>query len=90
MAYYSYFHSDGSYGSGSPVVVDTDNWTPEMWEAIDDIGDMSRKELAIHFKKGLHYFGDSETARLNPIREYFNGERICQTCGLSNSELHRE
>lgn len=48
-----YFASDGSYGSGPVLTVDTTNWTVTQWGAIDECEDDARVELAFEFASNL-------------------------------------
>ena len=49
----SYFATDGSYGDAdSMVVVDTADWSNEMWNMIDEGGDYYRGYVAELFDNG--------------------------------------
>ena len=49
----SYFATDGSYGDAdSMVVVDTADWSNEMWNMIDQSGDYYRGYVAELFDNG--------------------------------------
>lgn len=49
----SYFATDGSYGDAdSMVVVDTADWSNEMWNMIDEGGDYYRGYVAELFDSG--------------------------------------
>lgn len=42
-----YFATDGNYGSASDIViVHTDNWTTQDWDAVIDSSDSERAEIA--------------------------------------------
>lgn len=48
-----YFTRDGSYGDGEDlVVVDTNTWTDEMWELIENASDSMRIVIAHRLKHG--------------------------------------
>lgn len=43
-----YFALDGNYGvADGMVVVDTQNWSEADWQAIDEVGDAERANLAL-------------------------------------------
>ena len=43
----SYFALDGSYGDATEIlIVDTDDWTPEEWDAINYATDDERSDMA--------------------------------------------
>jgi hypothetical protein len=43
----TFFSIDGSYGSGTDIlVVDTSSWTEEDWNAVDEASDSERLEVA--------------------------------------------
>jgi hypothetical protein len=76
----TYFSSDGSYGDATSIVLaKTDNWTSSMWEAIDEVGDDGRADLAEHFMVGWH---DYELG--------YNGHPYCSTCALFPEQLPKE
>ena len=75
----TYFSSDGSYGDASNIVLaKTDDWTPAMWQAIDEAGDYDRVELAEHFMTEWHDFEEG------------SGDFFCATCNLTPRELPKE
>ena len=48
-----YFAEDGNYGDGESIlIIDTDGWTDEMWEAIDSACDNDRIVIAHRFFHG--------------------------------------
>ena len=54
----SYFAGDGSYGSGSEVVMlVTADWTTEDWDAVDSARDHERMDVAmgIYLRKNAEY-----------------------------------
>lgn len=54
----SYFAGDGSYGSGSEVVMlVTTDWTTEDWDAVDSASDYERMDVAmgIYLRKNAEY-----------------------------------
>lgn len=42
----SYFAEDGNYGTCEVLVVNTENWTAEDWEAIENATDLTRIDVA--------------------------------------------
>lgn len=43
----SYFAADGNYGSADNLaLVDTDEWTNEDWQDVDEAGDNDRLDVA--------------------------------------------
>lgn len=49
----SYFTEDGGYGDGNyAIIIDTDQWTEDDWQSIEDCTENERLELAqqIHSK----------------------------------------
>jgi len=48
-----YFATDGNYGDGEGILLlDTNDWTEEMWEAIDEATDSMRIVIAHRFAHG--------------------------------------
>ena len=49
----AYFSSDGNYGSASEmIIVNTDNWTSEHWDLIDNTPDELRMIVAHRLSQG--------------------------------------
>lgn len=47
MPNYHYFSPDGNYGTADGLVtVDTESWTEEDWQEIEDAGDSERADIA--------------------------------------------
>ena len=50
----SYFAPDGSYGDArGMVVIDTTDWSDEMWETIEETSDHQLVEVAEELAKGV-------------------------------------
>lgn len=50
----SYFAADGNYGDADAlVVVNTNRFTDEDWQAIDEAGDEERAEVALSIYRNL-------------------------------------
>ena len=70
-----YFSDDGSYGTATGmIIVDTEKWTPDMWDAIIESSDMERSGVALHFASGRHLWQDE----------------MCNKCGLRPEQVDRE
>jgi hypothetical protein len=68
----TYFAVDGSFGVAEGlVVVDTTEWTPDMWECIEDEWEHNRPVLAKHFASEYHLYQDE----------------MCNSCGLKPYQL---
>lgn len=68
----TYFAVDGSFGKAEGlVVVDTTDWTPDMWECIEEEWEHSRPALAKHFASGYHLWQDA----------------MCNSCGLRPEQV---
>lgn len=48
---------EGTFGTGNLILVDTENWTDEDWEEIDNCNDWDRLQTAIDIceKRGASY-----------------------------------
>ena len=77
----SYFSTDGSYGSANSgediIVVETTNWSAEMWDEIDGASDSERMWLASHFANGQH-----------PLEIDENGTPKCKQCFFEPQHLN--
>ena len=78
----TYFTVDGTYGCANEgaeiLILETDGWTPEMWEAIEGTSDNGRMFLASHFASGWH-----------PM-EVEDGTPKCRQCFLEPNQLVTE
>jgi hypothetical protein len=70
----TYFAEDGNYGSVNEIViVDTENWTPEDWDELDEVSDWARPGIAerIARKHGAKrweiWYRDYETGSRMPL-----------------------
>lgn len=58
----TYFAKDGSYGDGEGIlVINTDGWTNEMWETIENATDEMRIVIAHRF---FHAYSVDEVSDL--------------------------
>lgn len=77
----TYFTVDGTYGCANEgadiLIVDTTDWTTEMWEEIDGTSDNARMFLASHFAAGWH-----------PMDVDENGTPRCKQCFFEAKHLN--
>ena len=69
-----YFTADGTYGSASDLdhlIIDTADWTDEMWEEVDGCSDSERMWVASHFASGYHPLEVDETDGLAKCKQCF-------------------
>lgn len=76
-----------SYGDASEItIIDTENWTPEMWNYLRSVNPTKQKERALHYVKAIHNF----VKQNRWIREASQTKEIsaCETCYLTPAELN--
>lgn len=77
----TYFTTDGTYGSASEgediIIIDTTDWTQEMWDEIEGCSDSERFFLAHHFSVGKH-----------PLEIDEDGSPKCKQCFFEPKHLN--
>lgn len=71
----TYFAIDGNYGVAEGLIIaDTTEWTPDMWELMEEEPEHTRPELAKHFASAYHLWKDE----------------MCNSCGLRPEQVDRQ
>lgn len=80
-----YFASDGSYGDGEDIlVIDTDQWTDEDWQEVEEATDLYRREVAHDIS--LKYVDDAPTYKIvRNYRDFSRASKVILT-GLTLEE----
>lgn len=77
----TYFTTDGTYGTAREgediIILDTTDWSVEMWDEIDGASDNERMWLASHFANGQH-----------PLEIDEDGKPKCKVCFFEPQHLN--
>ncbi len=76
-----YFTADGTFGTAEDIedfiVVETEDWTTEMWDEVEGASDSERMWLASHFANGQH-----------PLEVDEDGKAKCKQCFFEPKHLN--